>query len=1045
MADEAGWKGCVENRPTSSARGLCVASPSIGRTSKDRERQLPLHIRFDLDFDTGSWPGPNSDREATAGEVWVGPAGLLSTLETALGLGGEYETLPYRVAALMANLQKEDGFWNTSAEADPSGVAHTLLGWRDELWMAGWRAQPMGSRRLDSLGALTRDLPPGIPDRLVAVTTRLETRRVDIERIDVLCDPRELSACWRQLFHLLTARGVDVRQTPPLTAPPRDAARLSDLELVRASILGESRCTPLGDGTIQLVRSEGPLDAAEEAAAWMAACAERGDMLVIGADRVLDAALRRHGLPRTGARPEPLFDAPSSILALVLVSAVTPRDPQLMLELLTAPLCPFPSDLRDRLASALHQCPAVNSDTWNATLERELKALEAAGNNRVRPRVERLLAPFETQSPNSDGFPVILVEEAVERLGELKRLFGARSSGSGDTAWSLGGSQCRVAIDVLEACGEEALRLPQLLSVIAQAAQSCGAGGDARAEAGLVSVADPGGIVGVARTVIWWNCTRSSAPTPPRTFLSTAELKALQNAGTPLPDPAEVAVLQARRWRRPLQHAAEHLVMFCPRRSANGDEEFVHPFFDEVLGTLTGPSVRSRLQVSVPCAVTRAPRTARSLQALPTGVLDWPVTPDLLHPREEESPSSLGLLVSCSVRWALQHVARVRTGHSAALTSEARLLGNLAHEVLADVFSPSPLRLETVPTNTSSEDGVLKAALPSPEEAGRLAEASFDRLGPRLAGELFLPTEEGSRSRVRLLIADAARDLARLLHAAGGTVSNVETTLRETRDGYIFQGRPDIVVQQGTRPTVLDFKWGSQTHYLDAMRAGSAYQLAAYAHLIASSARAGDPPHGSAPPEASTCHEHADPPLNGETPTWRSTLPDVGYYVLQNRRLLLSEDATLDAGSRVPGPSPALTWNAFEKSIQRRLQEILEGRLQAPGAPQGTEWASKTEARIENEQLVLPAGCDLCDFGRLCARSFGAPTEEADGPSAANAAPSESKAPKVAEAHAQGARQVGADPLGTNPTGEKPSDRNTSGRKRSSVKQSSTKEESQDG
>ncbi len=42
-----------------------------------------MRIVCDSDFDRGAWPGPLEGRSASAGEAWVGEAGLLGLLETA--------------------------------------------------------------------------------------------------------------------------------------------------------------------------------------------------------------------------------------------------------------------------------------------------------------------------------------------------------------------------------------------------------------------------------------------------------------------------------------------------------------------------------------------------------------------------------------------------------------------------------------------------------------------------------------------------------------------------------------------------------------------------------------------------------------------------------------------------------------------------------------------------------------------------------------------------------------------------------------------------
>ena len=148
-----------------------------------------MRIIFDPDFDSGSWPGPLGGRDASAGEAWVGPGGLLGLLETAVGVGGPVFSAAERAAQLIPLFGSIDGFWSRSAEVDPFGSARRLLAWRDSLVMSGWSgggAEP----RLAQLSALMAQAPAGFPDRLLAVNALLARRDPGLSSLTLL-SPRE--------------------------------------------------------------------------------------------------------------------------------------------------------------------------------------------------------------------------------------------------------------------------------------------------------------------------------------------------------------------------------------------------------------------------------------------------------------------------------------------------------------------------------------------------------------------------------------------------------------------------------------------------------------------------------------------------------------------------------------------------------------------------------------------------------------------------------------------------------------------------------------
>ncbi len=131
-----------------------------------------MKVHFDPSFDSSAWPGPLGGKSASSGEVWTGAVGLLGILETRLGLAGPKFSDAERAAGLIPALRNTEGFWSVSFENDPVATARRLLAWRDELWLYGWRGQPVAPR-LDQLANVAQNVLPGYPDRLAAVADAL--------------------------------------------------------------------------------------------------------------------------------------------------------------------------------------------------------------------------------------------------------------------------------------------------------------------------------------------------------------------------------------------------------------------------------------------------------------------------------------------------------------------------------------------------------------------------------------------------------------------------------------------------------------------------------------------------------------------------------------------------------------------------------------------------------------------------------------------------------------------------------------------------------
>jgi len=853
-----------------------------------------LEILFDPAIDGGGWPGVVGERRAAAGRVWLGPVGLLERLEVGLGLAAPWPGALERACAFAARLRERDGtsehadWWRASLEADALGTAERLLRDRDLLVAHGWRGEPAGAR-LDALWAATADAPPGPADRVRAVAAALATRGVDVERVRTASPLATLDPGWRALLARLAERGTRVEEVAQPAAPAGSGP--GDLGRAQAALADGGRLSPEGDGALVLLRAHGPVAAADQVAARLAERAgARGldGVLVVGADDVLDAALARHGLPRTGgAETEP---ASAALVALAIEAAFRPMDPADLHALLCLQPGPVPRAVASGLVRALRDLPARGTAPWREALAAGLERIDAERRERVRVRLDALLEPAAPR----DG------RLAVAELEHRLRVLATWARGRLESVQSL--AACALAADALRRAARSlcanALTRIELQRLAADVAARLATPG----EAGLAHVALPGAVLGQAELVVWWGFTRDRAPRAPRLRLSNAERDSLAAAGVAVPDAGAAMQAEALRWRRPLQHASEALLLVAPAADATGERAFPHPLWDEIVAAAGGarkvaPLVRRALAVPV--------------RAVPLQPVGGPATavraPAALALREEESPSSLETLLGCSLAWAFRYPAGLAPGLSNGPPPPGPLLfGRLAHHLMARVLSGG---------GTAPDE--LRA------HAEELVAAELDLLCESLA----LPRRQVERTRVRQAVVRSAERLGELLSATGASVRGTEIDAAARLAGAGVRGRADLVLRDPD--AVLDLKWGvstSRTH----LERGTALQLAAYAELFAVERRR----------------------------------PETAFFVL-DRQEILGEHASALPGVRTPGPHRAAdVWRAAEAAIRARVAELERGELAAPAADGTDVGAGLTGGVITIEPRC--AYCDfdgLCGRG----------------------------------------------------------------------------------
>ena len=334
-----------------------------------------MKILFGMHLDGAVW----SNQSASVGEVRTGPLGLLSILETRLGVS---RLSPHPVRRIdeymkrMKELDKESVWFHKSFSVDPWSTARQLLDWRDELVEAGWHGKLLttGSARLEALLALENveiPLTAGRSDRLREVIEHLiQNIPAHIDFVELMDPLNMLPPVWQYLMNLLQSQGTSIqtKQEPEKIKPTTNLSRIQSL--MRGETVSNS--LTLQDDSLVLLKADNEWEAAEHLALWLASDLEANDQVTIicGMDTsVLDQALKRHGLPRIGRSEPSRWREIQQIMPLMLANAWQPVDIRLLVELLSLSASPFPSWVCRFLLKAIAQEPGVGGRAWQQAMD----------------------------------------------------------------------------------------------------------------------------------------------------------------------------------------------------------------------------------------------------------------------------------------------------------------------------------------------------------------------------------------------------------------------------------------------------------------------------------------------------------------------------------------------------------------------------------------------------------------------------------------------------------------------------------------------------
>ena len=848
---------------------------------------VPMRVRFGLHRD-----GLEPTLPCTGlGEITVGPKGLLSLLESDLGLAPLSSHPSESIAAYRECLTECDDwvrFYHRSFDVDPVGVARTLNEWREQWYLHGWNGrfpEDVGGR-LGDMAAVeslaTQRVPPGVGQRLQAILALLGKRRTQIREVELLDSPDDLPALWRRVFDRFNCSTT----ADSTGRAPWD----SDLGKLQA-LLTRNLALPLdGDGSLVVVRAFSR-DATAQATAEILRQLDDPSQAVVVASRdgiILDNALERVGLPRAGFQHYSPFRAASQVLKLAFALIWRPLDPHRLLQFLIHPVNPLPWRVRGRLAGAVASQPGVGGPAWE-------EAMAGIDADRTED-VEFWTTP--TRYDSSRGAPVAALRTRATRVvawlatrratadeGEESVVFGAAYSQAAALASTLerladGGRQ-RINKIELDSLIDEATRSTPDASIVA--------------EAGHVPVTShPGNVTEATDEVFWWDLApqRPDLTSP----WSKDERGLLAAAGVEAPTAEDQLAADKRAWLRPVLNCSKRLVLVV-----HEDDEGRHPLWGRIQEQIQGGWVDVPLdeillsgketlldKVAIP-----APRLER--KPLPAPRRWWRIDRPL-PVRENESYTSLNKSCYYPHEWVLTYAARLRSGGINEVADGAMLKGSLAHRLFERFF-------------TEHDDWPLLAD-------HRIHLWLDETIRDLIEKEGAVLLENGRGVDRQQVITTLEHALVRLLdHLRTANVQSVksEQAVKRSFPGGVLYGEADLVVvdSEGDQ-AVLDAKWGSEPYRQEEIAGGRHLQLAVYGYALGEKA-------------------------------WPST----GYYIVTTGNVVAPDGRFFPKAIAAGGETVDAVWHKSLVIRDWRLQQFANGEIEVNAAAEPDAASEPPEGGLE--------------------------------------------------------------------------------------------------
>jgi hypothetical protein len=239
-----------------------------------------------------------------------------------------------------------------------------------------------------------------------------------------------------------------------------------------------------------------------------------------------------------------------------------------------------------------------------------------------------------------------------------------------------------------------------------------------------------------------------------------------------------------------------------------------------------------------------------------------------------------------------------------------RLYGTLAHQIVGDYLA-----------------NFIGQEPPQPAAARESVIRLFDDQVEAEAATLIKPGMDRERTYVRQTMGRSAGVLVELLLRGGYRIDSIE---EEHTDSFALgqlQGRTDLIVRRTKdgKKAVIDLKWSGDKRKIQALRDGTALQLAAYAYFLRT----------------------------------KEAWPGTAYFLFPSAQLYSTNQRDFPGSIFVPGPSEEAMWNNAILSMQKIRASLDAGKLAVP-------CFVEDDQQLSNVGMNIEPPCKWCGFQMFC-------------------------------------------------------------------------------
>ncbi|GMO34291.1 MAG: PD-(D/E)XK nuclease family protein [Termitinemataceae bacterium] len=760
-----------------------------------------MTITFGLHQNDADW----SDKQAALGEIHVGQEGMLSLLQTHLGLGGVDESVAIRIEQYrkrMEAVNSDSAWFHKSFELDRWSTAKQLLNWRDELIFAGWDGKPLPagiSKRLDALSEIENKnkqvpLVKGTAEKLLEVLNEIDYLDASCIKSIQLTEPLELLPyLWQKVFEKLKDLRVTIEE-PQLQAPNVD----------------------IGNKSLVLLEADTEWEAAEALAMWLAADKEKNDdinMIVQGVSSALDFALHRMGLPRSGNSESSKWRANLQILPLVFANAWEPIELGSLLSLLSLPNSPIPRIVRSNLLRALRKEAGVKGEEWNKAIERIKE--KYVKEDWETAKIEKLLIQIDDMLVSKRFNQTVGMSESeiVERCNWI--------IDSDQKELDVSKDHAKVLKQLVSGCGNiSRVQLDRMIDSLISG-ESLGI----KAEASPWNHAThPGSLTASRPILIWWNFIKQASASA--TYWNTTERKELEGIGIVLDKIGTTQAREAYSWKNAFLKAGEKIILVRCKK-LRGEDTTRHPLWDMITAFAEikwGKDAAKKFIYPVTNTFfakedwnmfgRKGKAMLVSKNKLPIERHSFDIPKQLIKQIDlgKTSYSDMKTLLECPLKWVLQNKAKMRYSDMCSIPKLHLSVGNLFHKIAEEIFKQPKDKW------TSSE-----------------AERLFDDKVKSMAIELCAEGSELEKKRQKNKMVAAITELVKLINENHYEFVSVEdNNFNLSLDGVPFRGRLDLILKDKNGAfIVIDYKTDKTDKYKkEEIKNNTDLQLASYVWMI---------------------------------------------------------------------------------------------------------------------------------------------------------------------------------------------------------------------